>query len=128
MRGTNDTLLVVDDDSWTRYALTRILGQHGWKVESGSTVAEGLDLLGMHPACVILDLLLSDGDGAAVLRQIRDDGLDIRVVVCTAVIDERRLEGVKSLKPDVIIHKPIDVNELVDACSGESGHYGADSP
>ena len=46
-------------------------------------MAEGLDLLGTGPACVILDLLLSDGDGAAVLRQIRDDGLDIRVVVCS---------------------------------------------
>src|SRR6476620_11471683 len=78
-------LLLVDDDSWTRYALARILGQHGWNVALASTVAEGLDLLATHPSCMILDLQLSDGDGAAVLRQIREDGLAIRVVVCTAV-------------------------------------------
>jgi DNA-binding response OmpR family regulator len=121
MHEAKSLLILVEDDSWTRYALARILGQHGWKVVSGSTVAEGLSLLGSRPSCVILDLQLSDGDGAAVLRQIREDGLDIRVVVCTAVIDERRLEGVKSLRPDAIVHKPIEMNELLSACRVSEG-------
>jgi len=117
MRGTNDVLLVIDDDSSTRYALIRVLGRHGWNVIAASSVAEGLDLLGRQPSCMILDLDLPDGDGAAVLRQIREDGLDIRVVVCTGVTDERKLEGVRSLNPDAIIHKPIQINDLLDACS-----------
>src|SRR5215213_5025920 len=83
-------LLIVEDDSSTRYILTRILEQQGWKVVAVPTVAEGLGLLDAKPACVVVDLQLADGRGESLLRRIREDSRASRVVICTAVRDRSR--------------------------------------
>src|SRR5215207_4864355 len=92
------TLLIVEDDGLTRYALARILGQHGWKVEAVSTVAEGLGRLDAAPACIVVDLMLPDGSGEDVLRRVREAGLGSRVVVVTAVSEKSRPEDLESLR------------------------------
>lgn len=120
MNSPQGTLLVVEDDAWTRYALTRLLGRHGWSVVAVPTVAEALEWLPTAPVCIILDLALPDGTGEAVLRGVREAGLGSRVVVCTAIMDEGRLEGLRPLTPDAIIHKPLLMSALLDACSGAS--------
>jgi len=110
-------LLIVDDDAWTRYALARLLRLQGWQVQTASCVAEALVLLNLEPDCVILDLFLPDGDGVSVLRRIRERGQASRVVVCTVSTDASKLESLKVLKPDAILTKPIEVDELFQACS-----------
>src|SRR3954453_8381696 len=110
-------LLVIEDDSSTRYILGRILGQSGWRVVAVPTVTEGFELLGAEPACVIVDLQLSDGRGEDLLRRIREEGYSGRVVICTAIRDKNRLEELSTFHPDAIIHKPIEMRELIDACS-----------
>src|SRR3954464_13517487 len=117
MDTTQPLLLIVEDDSSTRYILTRILGQQGWRVMAVPTVAEGIGLLDSKPECVLVDLQLSDGRGEALLSRIREDGGNSRVVVCTAVRDKGRLEGPHPFPPDGIIHKPIELKELLEACS-----------
>lgn len=109
-------LLVVEDDLSTRYILSKILVGQGWKVYAVPTLAEGLDRLELKPSCVLVDLQLSDGGGEDLLRHIRDEGIESHVVVCTAVRNEDRLEAVRTLKPDAIIHKPIELKELLEAC------------
>lgn len=116
MDSSNLPLLIVDDDAWTRFALKRLLGQRGWKISTAATVAEGVESLGSAPACVILDLNLPDGNGVRVLRQIREERLSTRVIVSTATGDESLLETVRQLEPDAIIHKPVDVKHLLEAC------------
>ena len=111
-------VLIVEDDAWTRHALSRIFRHQGWKVKTASTVAEGLDLVGLKPECVILDLSLPDGSGAAILRKIRDEGLSSRVVLCTVLSDAEKLGSIESLKPDAIVTKPVEVDDLIDACCG----------
>ena len=117
METTQPLLLIVEDDSSTRYILARILGQQGWRVLAVPTVAEGIDLLDAKPACVLVDLQLSDGRGEALLSRIREDDRPSRVVVCTAVRDKDRLESLGPFRPDAIIHKPIELKELLEACT-----------
>jgi DNA-binding response OmpR family regulator len=110
-------LLVVEDDSSTRYILTRILGQSGWRVVAVPTIAEGVQLLEARPACVLVDLQLSDGRGEVLLGQIREQGQSGRVVICTAIRDKDRIDELSTLRPDAIIYKPIEMHELIAACS-----------
>lgn len=111
------TMLVVDDDRWTRFALESILKHRGWDVLVSPTVAQGLGILeGTHPDCIILDLDLPDGSGEGILRKVRDANLDIRVVVCTGNDEPRQLAQVKDLHPDGLFVKPIDVDEVLAAC------------
>jgi two-component system OmpR family response regulator len=109
-------VLIVEDDSWTRYALARIFGHEGWEVRTASTVAEGIDLVDSGPDCIVLDLSLPDGNGSAILRKIREEGRSIRVVLCTRFADTHLAEIVRSLSPDAVISKPVEVEELLKAC------------
>jgi DNA-binding response OmpR family regulator len=109
-------LLLVEDHDATRHCLARLLGLKGWTVQTASTVAGGLALLDAEPDCVVLDLMLPDGDGEAVLRRVRDAGLQTRVVVTTATGDEARLEQVRQLGAAAVLRKPVDVEEVSRVC------------
>jgi len=117
-------LLIVEDDVWTRKALTRLMGRNGWKILTASTVAEGVEHLQSAPDCVILDLDLPDGRGELVLRTIAEQGIGCRVVVCTAAADEGRLDGVSNLNPHAILHKPVDTDALLEACGAAGSGQG----
>src|SRR3954452_8967590 len=116
MNTPKPVLLLVEDDSWTRYALGRILSKHGWTIIAAPDLASGIDLLKENPCCVILDLNLPDGKGEVLLREIRDERSDCRVVICTAITDEARLDHLKFFGPNRIVEKPIEVMELLAAC------------
>jgi two-component system, response regulator YesN len=109
-------LLIVEDDAWTRYALERLLRNRGWNVITASNLADGLERLDEAPHCVVVDLALPDGNGEAILRRVREQGLTSRVIICTSMMDEIRLEGLKSLRPDAVLRKPVEVEDLHQAC------------
>jgi CheY-like chemotaxis protein len=109
-------VLLVEDDCRSHQLLRLILVHAGCTVISAMTQADGLDWLGRcrHLDCVILDLSLPDGDGEAVLQQIRSRQLDVRVAVTTAEEDPERLRKVAALKPDLFLRKPVDLPALLD--------------
>jgi len=116
MSHSHPLLLIVEDDYWTRYILVRILRHQGWDVVAVGTVAEGIGLLAEEPDCVVVDLQLADGMGESLIGRIREARLVSRVVVCTAVRDSGRLEGLRDFTPDAVIYKPVDMRQLLEAC------------
>lgn len=65
------TILVVDDDLQLRRFLRTTLSGHGHSVVEAGTVADAIAAIQrVHPAVVLLDLGLPDGDGLAVVRAI----------------------------------------------------------
>jgi DNA-binding response OmpR family regulator len=125
--GDRRRVLIVEDDRGTRTALRSHFRSQGWLVAEAATVAEGFDLLDPPPDCLVLDLMLTDGDGEEILRKVREDGLPTRVVaVTTGSNDAARLAVVKGLDPDVLLCKPIDPNVLIRLCEAEmEGALGA---
>jgi CheY-like chemotaxis protein len=109
-------ILVVDDDSVSRRAMEGIFRRKGWLVTSAATVGEALSQLEPAPDCVLLDLMLPDGDGETVLRRVREQNLPSRVIVTTGCEDDRRLVTVASLRPNAILRKPISLDQVCDAC------------
>ncbi len=112
-------LLVVEDDISTRDALCGYYTRKGWQVREAGTVAEGLNLLDAEPepCFLILDLMLPDGDGVAVLEGVRQRGLRTLVAVCTGSVDLARLKAVAELGPDAMFPKPIRMpNAWTDTC------------
>jgi DNA-binding response OmpR family regulator len=106
-------VLLVEDDWRAHQLLRQILVSAGYDVVSAMTQAEGLERIHESLDCVILDLRLPDGDGEAILRRIRFEGLTMRVAVTTAETDPARLRGVADLDADFILRKPIDPQRLV---------------
>jgi CheY-like chemotaxis protein len=110
-------MLIVDDEPSARRAIRRIFAGRGWDVAEAGTVADGLEALtsGLAPDCLVLDLMLPDGDGEEVLQWIRTGGLPTRVIVTTGVGDPARLGALARLRPDSVIRKPIEADEVCRA-------------
>jgi DNA-binding NtrC family response regulator len=114
-------LMIVEDDPASRSSLRSIFSRRGWAICTASTFAEAMALLdhGLEPDCLVLDLILPDGNGEEILRKVRSDGLRTRVAVCTGTEDKRRLESIRSMEPYRLLVKPIDLAELEKVCTFE---------
>jgi CheY-like chemotaxis protein len=111
-------LMIVEDDPASRSSLGSIFSRRGWAICSVSTLSEALAFLdhGLDPDCLVLDLTLPDGNGEEVLRRVRRDGLKTRVAVCTGSQDPDTLDSVRSLNPNGLLVKPVDLGELERVC------------
>jgi CheY-like chemotaxis protein len=113
-------MLIVEGEPSARHLMARIFSRRGWDVAAVGTVADGLAALGAGPApdCLVLDLMLPDGDGEDVLRLARSDGLTTRVVVATVCGEARRLRTLAALGPDRVLTKPLDCDDICRSCGG----------
>ncbi len=114
-------ILVVEDDSAARNSVVALFARRGWRVVVAGTVADGLTGLEATPDCLLLDLMLPDGDGESILRAARLAGLAARVVIVTGIDDSGRLEALARLGFDSLLQKPVTLDELCRACSGQAG-------
>lgn len=107
-------VLVVEDDRASRSALTALLRLIGFEPLAAATVEEGIQLLEMKPLCVILDLMLPDGNGASVLRYVREHRLPIRVAITTGAMDWKAMIAQSPEPPDAMFPKPLDFDLLTN--------------
>ncbi|GEM_PF-252353 len=85
--GAAGHVLVVDDNADDRKLLRRILEDAGYKVEEATGGAEAINAIHTNPPnLIVLDLMMPDVDGFAVLENLKMAPLtrDIPVVVVTA--------------------------------------------
>jgi len=109
-------MLLVEDNEQTRTLLRRMLTLCGWEVSEAGTVAEGLAQLDPPPDSLVLDLELPDGDGEEILRAVRAGHLPTRVVVNTGNDEPARMFAISELKPEAVLHKPLDPAGLTEIC------------
>ncbi len=113
---TNECVLVVDDDAELREALTVMLGASGYDIIAASNAAQAVELFSeRQPALVLLDVLMPDADGFAVLRQIRGEpgGVDVAVVMMTALGDQGTRRRAVEAGADDFLTKPIQRADLL---------------
>src|SRR5207342_2433691 len=68
------TVLVIEDDPWTRTITTALLAGEGFAVVEAKNGEEGLTLARQHtPDAVLLDLALPTKSGLDVLRELKSD-------------------------------------------------------
>lgn len=108
------TILLVEDNSDLAYGVKRSLELEGHQVEVAADGVAGLQrALEMAPDLVILDLMLPELDGYGVLRALRDEGMDVPVILLTARGEESdKVMGFR-LGADQYLTKPFGVLELI---------------
>ena len=107
------TVLLVEDDRELRATLRDGLAVEGFEVLTAASLSEGLALLAHATAdLVVLDLGLPDGDGEALLAQLRR-----RQSLPVLVISARQAEGQKirllDAGADDYLVKPFGLGELL---------------
>lgn len=107
-------VLVIEDDRKLAAALTSGIEADGYRVTTASSAEEGFFLLHSEkPDLLLLDFGLPQRNGLDLLRQIRKDRVDVRILMLTShnTIEER-VEGLKAGADDYL-GKPFSFPELL---------------
>jgi two-component system, OmpR family, KDP operon response regulator KdpE len=106
-------VLVVDDEPQIVRGLKIILRGAGYAVEAADTKADALAALAARPPdALVLDLVLPDGQGVDVCREVRKWSR-LPIVVLSAVGDEREKVRALDAGADDYITKPFGTDELL---------------
>jgi two-component system KDP operon response regulator KdpE len=106
-------ILVVDDEPQIVRALQLKLGSEGYEVDTAGTAAEALAAAAARPpAAIILDVVLPDGRGTDVCREIRGWS-SASILVLSAVGDEAEKIAALDAGADDYVTKPFSVDELL---------------
>ena len=106
-------MLVVDDEPQILRALQTMLRGAGYDVETAATAESALASAAAHPpAVVILDLVLPDGSGTDVARELRTWS-EAPIVVLSAVGEEKEKIAALDAGADDYVTKPFGVDELL---------------
>lgn len=107
-------VLILEDDLRLRDLLERYLQSQGFSARGVSTIAAMRRYLREHHVdLLVLDLMLPDGDGLSVCRQLRGEGVALPIIMLTAKGDEiDRIIGLE-IGADDYLSKPCNPRELV---------------
>lgn len=110
------SVLVVDDEESIRTLVAYHLERSGYAVQMVGDGREAYELLKNAPHqfdLLILDLMLPGMDGLEVCRRLRQNKLDIPIILLTARDDEVDLVLGLELGADDYVRKPFSPRELV---------------
>jgi CheY-like chemotaxis protein len=111
-------ILIIDDDKLIRWSLSTVLERAGYRMREAAAGNEGLAAIeSSKPDLVLLDIMLPDMDGFAVLERIRRTYPELPVLTMTA--DTTPETSRRSLDLGVRGHleKPCDSAVLLTAVS-----------
>jgi len=111
-------VFIVEDASVTRNELTGLLArEEGFAVvgEAGSVKEALAGLRARVPEAVLLDVSLPDGSGIAVLKFIRQQGWDVRVVVLTSNPYEALRTKCRALGAAAVLDKLDGLDQVLEA-------------
>jgi two-component system, NtrC family, response regulator AtoC len=113
MDATGGRVLIVDDDAASRELLETRLGALSCDVAMAADGREALAAIRLEaPSVVLLDLQMPGMNGMEVLRTLRQDGMNVPVIVITAHGSiESAVEAMKEGAYDFIL-KPFDPKHL----------------
>jgi two-component system, OmpR family, KDP operon response regulator KdpE len=107
-------ILVVDDEPPIRRLLRTGLGAHGYQVLEAEDGAAALALLRRNAVdAIVLDLGLPGMDGFDVIRQVRETGSAVPIVILSARADEAGKVKALDMGADDFVTKPFGMDELL---------------
>lgn len=107
-------IYVVEDDDDIRFIVEYILLESGYQVESLATAKEFREqLAAKKPELVILDVMLPDGNGIEICRNLKKnaDTMQIPIVIMSAHAAEKSI--LEEACADNFISKPFDLDRLL---------------
>ena len=106
-------VLVVDDEPQILRALRASLRGAGYEVDTAETAEEALAAAATRPPeAVVLDLVLPDGSGTDVARELRGWS-SAPIIVLSAVGEEREKVAALDAGADDYVTKPVGIDELL---------------
>lgn len=101
-------VLIADDSFLARQLFIKVLKGKGYEVIEAINGKDAMEkILTQSPDCLLLDLLMPEMDGFAVLKALREENLSIPVIVVSADIQETSRAKCHELGAVGFLNKPI---------------------
>ncbi|WP_290306808.1 response regulator [Mucilaginibacter flavus] len=111
----NKNILIVDDDSDMVELICLILEEEGyntWTLTSGEVIEKTMQTF--KPDLILMDVMLADLDGRELCRKLKESADTNHIpVILISGSHELNLPDEGLGAPDGFIHKPFDINTLV---------------
>ncbi|MFT4929544.1 MAG: CheY-like chemotaxis protein, partial [Phenylobacterium sp.] len=117
-QGPRRTILSIDDNHFNRDVIRQHLTHYGFDVDEAPCGEEGLTMLAQNqPDLILLDILMPDMDGFAVVKQIRrhPDYQQLPVIALTAATHFDVEAKALASGFNAILIKPVDEDTLLGA-------------
>lgn len=104
-------VLVIDDDRATRVLLKKVLTQSGFDVDLATGGNEGMKLaLTRQYDAILLDLVMPQPDGSAVLRRLAESAPALlrKVIIITGYPRQSAATQTRA-----VLTKPLDLDEVI---------------
>jgi len=111
-------VLLVDDDAELVELILKFLDEDGrfeTRVAQNGFDA-GMMVKEYHPDLIVLDVMLPDINGKEVCHRVRADSTleDVRILCISGMIEEDKIQELRLSGADDFLHKPFDIEELID--------------
>jgi len=110
-----ESVLIIDDDLDLCSILSEDLKEIGYDSHYVTDADSAFEFFDKKPNLdlILLDLKMPDKDGLQFLKELRQKGLDIKVIVLTAYADVRSAIDSARYGASDFISKPYDLDELI---------------
>jgi DNA-binding NtrC family response regulator len=109
----NKRVLLVDDELFFWKVMNKKLESWGYEPSWASNGRDALDTINKDGCdIVILDYIMADTDGVAILRQIRENNSRIPVIMFTAHPEEKAIKDAQRLAVSAFIPKSSEYGDM----------------
>ena len=115
IHGQGETILVVEDEAATREALVdslELLGYRVWAVTNGREALDILTARAEEVALLLSDIVMPEMGGLALLRALREQGIQIKALLLTGHPMQHEMENLREQGVIDWLSKPPTLNSL----------------
>jgi DNA-binding response OmpR family regulator len=111
-------VLLVDDDIEIVEMIGKVLDEDGrFEVRIAANGFDaGMMVKEYRPDLIILDVMLPDINGKEVCHRVRSDSSleEVRIICISGMVEEDKVQELKLAGADDFLHKPFDVDVLIE--------------
>jgi len=108
-------ILIIDDDPAVSDAISKLLGHYGYKVTVAPTLREGREQCKIDHDLIVLDVMLPDGSGLELFKQLKKSGTKSKVFILTGNTKPSVDREINNLGPAQLFRKPFNFLEILQS-------------
>ncbi len=120
LRGGDESILIVDDDSTQRKVTTQLLKRLGYKIDSVASGELAVEYVKINkPDLLVLDMVMDGIDGAETYRRVLKERPGQKAIILSGYAMSRLVKLALNLGAGMFISKPISLDTLAHAVRTE---------
>ena len=110
-------ILLVEDEDHLAFTVSFNLGEEGYRVDVANSLESARALLDDEHDLIVLDLMLPDGSGSDLARELREQGNLVPILMLTAKGTPNDIVAGLEAGADDYLTKPFELSELIGRIS-----------